>query len=108
MYSTRGSKDEQNPDGKYLCFAGEPRMPVDFYMLFASPRKGNAIDACCACGKGKDFGQKAWKYARACSASAPELTGHGGCESRAPEPGPNRAPALLRGTRADQECDFRT
>ena len=37
-------------------------MPLDFYMLFASPDHGNAIDACCACGKGKDFGQSAWKY----------------------------------------------
>ena len=54
----------KSSDGQRICepSAGEPKMPLDFYMLFASATHGNAIDNCCACGKGKEFGQSAWQY----------------------------------------------
>jgi hypothetical protein len=59
VYEAASSKDER------MCYGGEPRMPTAFYMLFADEAKGNAIEACCACGKGNPKyteSARAWNY----------------------------------------------
>lgn len=57
-------------DGSIACSQNTPtkasqdgtEIDIGFYMMFADPTYGSALDNCCGCGKGKDWGQGSYRY----------------------------------------------